>query len=199
MYRNDDDAKFGHVEFQGKDILTPAVQFDKLAVSGRAELLMISLIADTQRVKQIRAILCGGAKATVQASGIKTRRQSDEHWRASTPGRLYPTPDGYACYTHKLGYGLAHALFLTRQPGFMPVVTREALWQELTSTRYTTPMLKEWVPYIEERLRADELLSEAHAFNCQCGTLSALTKHLDEIVSEGLQQKEILIPIPAAG
>ncbi len=97
-----------------------------------------------------------------------------------------------------MGYGLAHALFLTRMPGFMKVVTPESLWQELKSVRFTTPLLKEWVPYIEERLRADELLEDAHVFNCHCGVLSALTTHLDEIVSEGIQQRQILIPGPAS-
>lgn len=195
MSRHDEEQpKFGDVEFQGKDFSTPAVKFDKLAISGRGELLLISLVADTQRVKQIRAILCGGAKATIQAGGIKVNQPGKEHWYAHSPGRLFPTEDGYQVFTHKLGYGMAHALFVTRMPGFMKVVSEESLWQELKSTRFTTPILREWMGHIEERLRDEERLEDAHVFNCRCGILSATTQKLDEIVSEGLQQLMILIP-----
>ena len=197
MSGQDDEKAFGDIEIVGKDIAVPPTPFDKIAVGGRGELLMVSLIAETQRVKQVRAILGGGAKATIQADGIKLRRQGDEPWQARPPGRLYPTPDGYLCQTHKLGYGLAHAMFITRMPGFMKVVTPESLWQELNGTRFTTPILKDWVPYIEERLRADEHLEGAHVFNCLCGVLAATSKTLDEIVSQGLQERRILISRPA--
>lgn len=184
----------GDIEFQGKDIQTSAVKFDRIAVGGRGELLMISLIADTHRVKQIRAILCGGAKAIAQASGIKVRRPSEEEWYGRQPGRLYPTPDDYQVDTHKLGYGLAHALFLTRMPGFMKVVTEESLWQELNNVRFTTPILRGWMPYIEGQLREDDLLEDAHVYRCKCGVLSATTKRLDEIVARGLANGSITIP-----
>lgn len=194
---SEQDKQMGDVEFMGKDISTPNVKFDKIAVSGRGELLMISLIADTQRVKQIRAILSGGAKAVVMAGGIQVNKLGDDEWRSRTPGRLYPTEDGYQCYTHKIGYGMAHALFITRMPGFMKVVTPESLWQELNNVRFTTPILKEWIPYIEKKLRKANRLEHADCFNCQCGILSATTKSLDEVVSKGLTQQDILIPIPA--
>jgi hypothetical protein len=187
----------GDVEFQGKDISTPSVKFDKLAISGRGELLLISLVADTQRVKQIRAILSGGAKAIANASGIKVNQPGREAWYAHAPGRLLPTAEGYQCFTHKLGYGLAHALFVTRAPGFMRVVTPEFLWQELNDVRFTTPILREWLPHMEYMLRHEEKLEDAHVFNCKCGILSATTTALDEIVKEGLQQRFISIPRPS--
>lgn len=197
MIDDDETQAWGEMEIQGKDIAIPAVKFDRLAVGGRGELLLVSIVAETQRVKQIRAILAGGAKATIQAGGVKLRRPNDEPWRATQPGRLFPTPDGYLCQTHKLGFGQAHAMFLTRMPGFMKVVTPESLWQELNGTRFTTPILKQWMPYLEERLRADEHLDEAHVFNCLCGVLAATTKTLDAIVSQGLADHKLVIRTPA--
>ncbi len=197
MNEQDDEKAFGDIEIVGKDIAVPPTPFDKIAVGARGELLLVSLVAETQRVKQIRAILAGGAKVTIQAGGVKLRRPGDEPRQARQPGRLYPTPDGYRCQTYKLGFGLAHAMFITRMPGFMKVVTSESLWQELNGTRFTTPILKGWVPYIEERLRADEHLEEAHVFNCLCGLLTATSKTLDAIVSRGLHERRILIPHPA--
>lgn len=44
---------WGEIDFNGKDIGIPAVPFDKIAVSGRGELLMVSLFTDTVRVKAI--------------------------------------------------------------------------------------------------------------------------------------------------
>jgi hypothetical protein len=189
--------QMGDVEFQGKDISTPGVKFDKLAISGRGELLLVSLVADTQQVKQIRAILCGGAKAVIMAGGINVNQPGKADWYAKQPCKLYPSEEGYQCYTHKIGYGMAHALFLTRTPGFMKVVTPESLWQELNNVRFTTPILKEWVPYIEEQLRNMSRLEDAECFNCKCGILSATTTSLDEVISQGLAQDNILIPRPA--
>jgi hypothetical protein len=193
-----EELKLGDIEFTGKDIATPGVKFDKLAISGRGELLLISLVADTQRVKQIRAILCGGAKAVASASGIKVNRPGQEDYYAHTPGRLTISAEGYQCLTHKLGYGLAHALFMTRSPGFMKVVTSESLWKELKAIRFTTPLLKEWVPYIESELRSQERLEDAHVFNCKCGILTATSAKLDEIVGLGLEQRSLIIPLPVA-
>lgn len=191
------DRKFGDVDFSGRDIAIPAVPFDKLAINGRGELLLLSIFCDTVRVKAIRAILCGGAKAIANASGIKVGQPGCEEWNKHTPGRMTPTADGYQVYTHKLGYGMAHALFITRMPGFMKVVTQESLWQELKQVRFSTPILREWMPYIEATLRYENRLEDAHVFGCKCGILSATTQSLDEIVSQGLQQRELIIPTAA--
>ena len=93
-----------------------------------------------------------------------------------------------------LGYGMIHALFLTRMPGFMKVVTPESLWQELNKERFTTPIIRPWMPYIETKLREQDYLEDAHVFACNCGVLSALRKPLDEIVCEGIKSGELLIP-----
>lgn len=194
-YNDDEKArKFGDIDFTGKDIGIPAVKFDKIARSGCGELLLLSVFTDQMRVKAIRSVLCGGAKAVCQAAGVKVSRPGDDYWMTQSPGRLTPTADGYDVYTHKLGYGMAHALFVTRMPGFMKVISEESLWQELKQVRFTTPILREWMPYIEKTLRYDERLEDAHTFGCNCGILSASTNHIDEVVSQGLKRRELIIP-----
>jgi hypothetical protein len=195
---NEDDTPpvFGDLEMAGKDIAVAALKFDRLALSGRGELLLVSVVAETHRVKQVRAILGGGAKAQINAAGVKVNQPGADPWRATSPGRLFPTPDGYQCFTHKLGYGLAHALFLTRMPGFMRVVTPESLWHELKHVRFTTPIIPEWMPHIEKQLRDESLLEDAHSFNCQCGVLTAQTRHLDDIVTQGIRRRHLTIPTP---
>ena len=193
-YEKTPERKFGDIDFFGKDIAIPPVPFNKLAKSGGGELLLLSVFTDQMRIKAIRAILCGGAKAVANASGVQVGQPGADQWNKHTPGRLTPTTDGYQVFTHKLGYGMAHALFITRMPGFMKTVTEESLWQELKTVRFTTPILREWMPYIEKTLRHEDRLENAHTFGCECGILSATTQSLDKIVSEGLQQRELIIP-----
>lgn len=191
-----DDKKFGDIEFQGKDILVKdSIKYDRIAVSDRSELLMVSIVAADQTIKQVRAILAPGqTKVVATAAGAKIKRPGEKDYYLQQPGRLFLTDEGYFCYKHKLGYGMAHAIFLTKMHGFMKVVTEESLWRELNQTRFTTPILREWMPFIEEQLRLSTHLTNARVLNCACGVLTATTKKIDDIVSEGLQQGLIEIP-----
>jgi hypothetical protein len=193
-----EERTFGDLQIEGKDILLDGLRFDRLATSERGELLLLSLIADTRLIKATRAVFNGGAKATIQASGIEVGRPSESKFGyTQQPGTLYPSQDGYHVSTHKLGYGLAHALFISRVPGFLKVVTSESLWQELNTTRFTTPILRDWISYLESELRREEFLQEALCFNCNCGLLTATSKNLDDVVSKGLKDQAVRIPFPA--
>lgn len=186
---------FGDIEFIGKDIAVAAQKFNMIAVSGANDLLLLSVVAEVHNIKRMRAILCGGVKASINAGGIRVNQPNADTWRSRQPGRMNATAsDGYAIHTHRLGYGMMHALFMTRMPGFMRVITPDALWSELKNIRYTTPLIREWMPYIETTLREQDLLEDAHVFNCTCGVLSATTKNLDDIVEKGIQEGIIHIP-----
>jgi len=190
--------RFGTIEFSWREGGTPPLKFNKIAHSGRSELMMVSVICETQYVKSIRAALVpdkkGSSRVSAVAGGVRTNIPGREDWYASIPGRLYCGSDGYHVYSHKLGYGLAHAVFVTKSPGFMMIVTGESLWQELNTTRFTTPILREWIPFIDRKLREISRLENAHVYGCQCGILSATTSKLDEIVIEGLSKGKISIP-----
>lgn len=189
-----EEIALGDIEFSGKDMLIQNLRFDRIAVSGTGELLLLSVTGDQMRIKQIAAILRSGLKCDITAGGVKVGKPDAEEWRKHSPGRIRGGSDGYQVFTHKLGYGEVHALLITRSPGFLPIVSEESLWQELKGGRFTTPLLREWTPYIEGRLRADDRLEDANCYNCRCGILSSTVKHLDEVVTEGLQQHMILIP-----
>ena len=187
-------VKFGEMSMSGKDIALPAIKYDRIAIGNRGEMYLASVVCETHVVKAARAILCGGAKATIQAARGKVRRPSDAQFiEARNPGNLYPTPEGYAVYVQKLNYGLAHAMFVTRTPGFMPVVSEQSLWLELNDTRFTTPLLREWLPYIEAKLREQDLLEDAQVFNAACGLLTASTDALDAIVSDGIKNGSLRV------
>jgi hypothetical protein len=185
---------FGAISFAGKDLPPQPARYDRIAVGERQSLLLVSIVAEVNFVKAIRSILGGGAKADIQAAGAKVRRPDRPHDMQWTPSRLVKTDELYDCHTQKLDHGLMHAIFITRAEGFMPTLTDEALWRELLDTRFTTPILRDWLPYIRTQLEKLELLVMASSFNVRCGMLSATDENLDFIVSTGLKKGLILIP-----
>lgn len=185
---------FGNIEISGKDIGIPPTPYDRIAVHGQT-LCLLSVVAPPMTIKAIRAILNGGARATISAAGGKVRQPGASEWIPyRQPGSLFACNEGYTGYVHRLDYGLDHAMFITRQPGFMVVSSEPALWQELNDNRFTTPILREWVPYVAGKLKEQDLLVECESFNCSCGFLACTSKELDEIVSDGIKSGEIKIP-----
>jgi hypothetical protein len=152
------------------------------------------VVAHTQIIKGIRGWLNSNKKGIATATGAKVKRASEEDCWLRDPGNLSKLTEGYTTETHKLQYGMSHALFVTRSPGFLTSISEEALWQELTSTRFTTPLLRSWMPWLTERLVDHELLVEAYGFQCRCGVLQTTTDDLDDLVSEGLREGPLVIP-----
>jgi hypothetical protein len=102
-------------------------------------------------------------------------------------------PSGYRTDALRLGFGSIHALFTCRQQGFLPNDSDDALWQELKQERFTTPMLRGWLPYIRKELELKSLLSRCHTLDCTCCTLTATSAELDVIVEFGLKNTLISI------
>lgn len=188
--------KFGKIAFTGKGIDPQETDFDRLAIGSRGELFVLSIVTESQKVKAIRAILAGGAKCNVSASGVTVNKPGDEDWKCRHPGSLYLQGEGYNCYSHKLGYSQVHSMFVARTPGFMNVVTEESLWAELNDSRFTTPLCREWAKYVEAELRKKKLLELCLSHRCECGILTATTSDLDLIVETGLKTKAIVIADP---
>jgi hypothetical protein len=192
--------EFGQANFLLKDQQMAPSKYDRLAYGNRSQVLIIGLVDYGNKIRAIRALLNSSqGRVTIECSGGRTCKPSEvTHYPGPrNPGRLVAGNEGYRLYVNKLEFGLVHALFVSKEEGFMPVMTPEALWEELNDTRFTTPLIREWVPYLETKLRAKSLLEEAWCFRCNAGWLSATSAQLDQIVSEGLQTGEIAIPEPA--
>jgi hypothetical protein len=152
---------FGLIQFSGEDMTWPTLKYDRLATGDRGELLLASVIAPTQIVKGIRGWLNTNKRGTAVATGAKVKKSFEDDWQLRDPGNLWKLPDGYSTETHRLQYGLAHALFTTRTPGFLKSISEESLWQELNSPRFTTPLLRSWMPWVTRELMERNLLVEA--------------------------------------
>jgi hypothetical protein len=84
-------------------------------------------------------------------------------------------------------------MLITRNPSFLKVNSPEYLWRELTSERYTTPLLEEWLPYLRTTIRQCGYLEDAFCVGCDCGLLRVGNTELDSIVLGGLRKGAIEI------
>lgn len=150
------------------------------------EILLLSAVGPETAVK---ALLAG-----LRASG-KEQRSIDYSVRlGGVEGHhLARCPDGYTVYRSKLDYELWQVLCLAKRPGFMPVVTEESLWHLLRCEQFTTPLLRDWMPWLHCEMKARGIVVELTQFGCQAGLLEANSDTLDALVSEGIKKRRLSI------
>jgi hypothetical protein len=171
----------------GKSIHIEA-RFNKVALD-QDRLFFISLVAASQDVKALRAAFAVGLDKPIQLKNVEVSRDGE----STVPGDVKPALGGYRLDTHRLGFGSVHALFTCRQQGFLPNDSDDALWQELKQERFTTPLLRGWLPYVRKELELKGLLSRCHTLDCTCCVLTAKSADLDSIVEFGIQNSLIRI------
>jgi hypothetical protein len=173
--------------FQVKAIDIQA-KFDKVAVHDD-RLMFISLVAFSQDVKAIRAGIGAGLTAPMKLKDVRLTKDSE----SNVPHQVWPSPGGYRLDSHRFGLGSVHATFTARQEGFLVNDSDEALWQELKHERFTTPLLRGWLPHVRKELELSEMLERCYTFACTCSVLTATSADLDGIVEAGLKNGLILI------
>lgn len=222
--------KLGTIEiFPGKGAeqsLSASAEWDAMAVHG-GELVFLSAVGSAADFKVMTAAVNSGGSIPCywRAGGLKILKPSHSSHKYAYPrypGTLNVSPQGYDVYKHRLGFGEEHRFYVSRRDGFMLVAGPEAIWRELKSDSYTTPLIREWLPYLANELRARSLLQECevHPYapaqekaadededddkNPQsgsapilnCGVVSCDTSTLDKIILDGLRNKTIFIPAP---
>jgi hypothetical protein len=100
----------------------------------------------------------------------------------------------YRIATHRLGFHAVHATAVLKHEALLPALTPEAVWNALSSRRFTTPVLREWVPWLMRQMEAEGELVALPAFQCRPGLLRLDDAGLDAHVSRGLKQGELEIP-----
>jgi hypothetical protein len=178
--------------FDDKSIHIQA-RFDKVALH-EDRLVFISLVAFSQDVKTIRAALAAGLASPIWLKNVTLSRNGE----SKVPESVWPSPGGYRIDAHKLGLGSIHALFTCRQQGFLPNDSDDALWQELKQERFTTPLLRGWLPYVRKELELKSMLARCHTLDCTCCILTATSADLDSIVEAGIKNSLISIQEEAA-
>lgn len=173
------------------------VQFDRVAIDTADRVMLLSVITDSTRAKALRAALHANrpyVRATCPAK--LTRPTAGFGIQIGNRSSLSVSPHGYETTVFKLGFGSNHVLFRSRDPNFMAVVDDQAIWNQLRDGRFTTPVLRHWVPWIRSDLESRDLLSRCWGHNCDCGLLLATPEQLDEAVSRGVREGHLDIPDP---
>ena len=93
---------------------------------------------------------------------------------------------GYSSHIHHLAYGLSQMVLMTKAPGFLPCLTPEALWRELTKPAFTTPLKREWMPVLLKQATEGRGhgIKQATAWGCQPGIVTFNSTTLDQFICE---------------
>lgn len=186
---------FASATFSHGDNVAAGVKCDRLAQDGN-KLMLIGVVTEPMRLKVIRAILhAKGGSPFIQVEGVFTKHSSGGEVSRKKPERLVIDNEGYETYAHRLEYGLSHALFISKNPDFIRYLSPAAIWSKLNTSRFTTPMLEEWMPFITARLIEQKFLRECSCYRANCGVLDTIGEDkLDAIVSEGIKSGRLWIP-----
>jgi hypothetical protein len=150
------------------------------------EILLLSVVGPETSVKALTAGL--------RASGPDQQRiDYAAHVGGVHAAHLTKCEAGYKVYRTKLGYGLWHVLFHARRDGFMPVLNEETVWQQIRGDRFTTPLLRAWMPWLYDEMKRRGDLIELTQSGCQAGLLLAEGEALDALVSEGVRNGSLAI------
>jgi hypothetical protein len=173
-----------------------SVLIDRMAVDQHCISYLLGCVAPAMNLKALRAAVNSGGDIPVSIELPDSTLRVEGAGRNAILRQAHPEGEfGYATKAAHLGHGRHHALFLSRSPGFLPVGDPESLWRELSSTRYTTPILRNWVPTLSEQLKKEGLLEPLYVTEgLTCHRLLATTADLDRIVSESITLGRISIP-----
>src|SRR5690349_4645006 len=152
---------FGSATFSHGDNVAVDVKCDRLAHDSN-RLMLISVVAEPIRIKAIRAILhAKSGHPLIKVGRLNTKARSAGDLASKKPESLNIDKDaGYETYAHRLDYGLSHAVFVSKNENFIRYLNPEAIWAKLNTSRFTTPMLPEWMPWITARLIEKKVLRE---------------------------------------
>jgi hypothetical protein len=156
----------------------------------------LSVVGPQSSLKALRACLCSNVATTFYPSQNMPWRSDGREARWCRPASMSRQPMGYEVRIHRLGYDSWHLLALSREPGFMPVLSEPSFNKALRSPQYTTPFLREWLPWLADELADDDnpRLRLLDGFQTQAALLTATTPDLDELVSRGLREGAIHVP-----
>jgi len=156
-------------------------------------------IQDTSQYSQpIQILSVAGPATSVKAvtAGFQTNRAGVSQVtfhdvEGRKPFRGHRGYEPYNCYKHRLGLDTWHLVVISTDQNLLLTVSDEAIWRHLTSDRYTTPLLRTWMPWLVSELREKGHVREHQCVNCQTAHLYLTEGKLDEIVSLGINRGEL--------
>lgn len=147
-------------------------------------LLLLSATGPDTAAKAVRAALY---QPDVQAEFVvENGSQSEQMLRARMT--FGGKAASYRAAVAKLSPGVIHLVAVAKIPGLMPNMGDDHLWAELTSPRYTTPLLRPWIPWLKQTMAEGGSIVVAEGFASNVGVLKAEPEELDALVSLGVKE-----------
>ena len=147
-------------------------------------LLLLSATGPDTSVKSVRAALY---QPDVEAEFVLETENIERMLKARCTHDGKPVT--YSAAVTKLAQGVIHLVALAKVPGLMPNMSDDRLWAELTGPRYTTPLLRMWIPWLKATMAEGGGIVLANGFEATVGVLKTEPDALDEIVSQGVKDR----------
>ncbi|MGO9110064.1 MAG: hypothetical protein ACLP9L_12600 [Thermoguttaceae bacterium] len=146
-------------------------------------LLLLSATGPDTAIKSARATLYQpDIDAEFQLDGDATREMLKA--RATFDGKAVT----YKAAVMKLAPGVIHLVALANIPGLMPNMSDDHLWTELSGPRYTTPLLRSWIPWMKQAMVESKGIVVAHGYSSTVGVLKTEPDELDVLVASGVKE-----------
>lgn len=147
-------------------------------------LLLLSATGPDTAVKSVRATLYQpDVEAEFRLETTDTLQQMLKA-RAGLDGK----PVTYSAAVAKLAPGVIHLVAVAKILGLMPDMSDDHLWAELTRPRFTTPLLRTWIPWLKETMTSNGSIIMADGFDASVGVLRLEPDALDDLVSQGVKE-----------
>jgi hypothetical protein len=158
--------------------------------------VLASVAGPQTAVKSFAAALNENCKLRVNVDGLEVQladgaTEPAQRWRDF---ERVPGQGKYKVVMHRLGFNYVQCTARLKDPRLLPAVTEESLWAQLRSSRFTTPLLREWVPWLMEAMLQEGSLERLPAFQCQPGLLNLDDSGLDGLVSRGISEGRLSVP-----
>ena len=145
-------------------------------------------VAQCHRPRHGRQVGTGNPVPARRRSRVRAGSGRDEGADAQGEVALDGKPVSYSAAVAKLAPGVIHLVALAKIPGLMPNMSDDHLWAELTGPRYTTPLLRSWIPWLKETMTNGGGIVVANGFRATVGVLKTEPDALDESLSQGVRE-----------
>ena len=146
-------------------------------------LLLLSATGPDTAAKALRATLY---QPDIQAEFVLHGDDDGEMTKART--EFDGKPVSYGAAIAKLAPGVVHLVAVAKIPGLMPNISDDHLWTELSGPRYTTPLLRPWIPWLKQAMTEGGGIVVAEGLAATVGVLKAEPDDLDALVMQGVKE-----------
>jgi hypothetical protein len=151
-------------------------------------LLLLSATGPDTAAKAVRATLY---QPDIQAEFILHISGTEQMIKARTG--FGGKPVSYGAAIAKLAPGVIHLVAVAKIPGLMPNMSDDHLWTELSGPRFTTPLLRSWIPWLKQTMTKDGGIVVAKGLASTVGVLNTEPGDLDDLVMQGVKEGHLCL------